>query len=171
MILNRLKEKSNQKSVNKWLAKRQNIINNDKIETVAVLLNEEEFDDFELFREHFRSFNFSKFKIIGFTTNTKLEANKLEAFFNPNDFNWQGKIKNEHLKLFTDTAFDVLICFYKKETSYLNVITAMSKANFKIGLSNHDERLYDLIIDVNTNQIQTFKEEFQKYLNILNKLR
>ena len=46
----------------------------------------------------------------------------------------------------------------------------MSKANFKVGISNTDERLYDLIIDVKPKQFQLFKTEFVKYLNILNKL-
>ena len=44
------------------------------------------------------------------------------------------------------------------------------KANFKIGLSNTDQRLYDLIIDVKPDQFGVFKEELKKYLTVLNKL-
>ena len=60
--------------------------------------------------------------------------------------------------------------YYKNETPELDLITAASKANLKVGLSRKDERLYDLIIDVNPKDIKTFKNELKKYLNILNKL-
>ena len=65
---------------------------------------------------------------------------------------------------------DVLISFYKQESLELNLITALSKANFKVGLARNDERLYDLIMDLKPKEIETFKKEFKKYLNILNKI-
>ena len=52
----------------------------------------------------------------------------------------------------------------------LNLITAASKANLKVGISNEDERLYDLIIDVELKDINIFKQELKKYLNILKKI-
>ena len=52
----------------------------------------------------------------------------------------------------------------------LNLVTAQSKANFKIGLSNNDQRQYDLIIDVKPNEFGLFKKELTKYLTVLNKL-
>jgi hypothetical protein len=74
------------------------------------------------------------------------------------------------LQTFIDTEFDALICFYKEDALELNSVTAQSNANFKIGLSNTDQRLYDLIIDVKPSNFQLFKEELKKYLTVLNKL-
>ena len=64
----------------------------------------------------------------------------------------------------------MLICYYKRDVLQLNLITAASKANLKVGISRNDERLYDLIIDVALKDINIFKQELKKYLNILNKL-
>ena len=172
MILKAFKEKSNQKYVNKLLAARKASVNNVKIKTIAVVLNADEFDDFEIFRQYFKDLNLTspKHKIIAFTNDDKFDNSQWETYFSPKDFGWKGKINNIDLQSFIDEAYDVLIGYYKKETLALNLIVAASKANLKVGLSRNDERLYDLIIDVKPTEIEIFKTEFKKYLNILNKL-
>ena len=90
--------------------------------------------------------------------------------FTPKDFGWNGKIKNVDLQSFVEKDFDALICFYKQNTIELDLITATSNANFKIGISNKDNRLYDFIIDVNPKNFDVFKTELKKYLTVLNKI-
>jgi len=172
MILKAFKEKSNQKYVNKLLAARKAAVNNNKVKTIAVLLNADEYDDFESFRAFFKALELTspKHKIIAYTTDDKLDHNQWDTYYSPKDFGWKGKINNIDLQGFIDENYDVLISYYKAEILPLNLITAASKANLKVGLSRSDERLYDLIIDVKTKDIETFKREFKKYLNILNKL-
>lgn len=172
MILKAFKEKSNQKYVNKLLAARKATVNANKIKTIAVLLNAEEFVDFEVFKVFFKELNLvsPKHKIIAFTLDDKLEHNQWDTYYSPKDFGWKGKINNIDLQTFLDEDYDVLISYYKEEVLQLNLITALSQANLKVGLSRNDERLYDLIIDVKPKNILVFKREFQKYLNILNKL-
>ncbi|WP_299122366.1 hypothetical protein [uncultured Winogradskyella sp.] len=172
MILKAFKEKSIQKYVNKLLATRKSSVSNNKVKTVAVLLNASEFHEFEVFRLYFKELNLTspKHKIIAFTLDDKLEHNKWNTHYSPKDFGWNGKIKNIDLDTFINEPYDVLICFYKKEVLQLDLITAASKANLKVGISKSDERLYDLIIDVDLKEINVFKQELKKYLNILNKL-
>ncbi|WP_296385939.1 hypothetical protein [Winogradskyella sp.] len=172
MILKAFKEKSNQKYVNKLLAARKAAVNNNKVKTIAVLLNAKEYDDFETFKAFFKALNLTspKHKIIAFTTDDRLDHNQWDTYYSPKDFGWKGKINNTDLQDFIDETYDVLISYYKEETLQLNLITAASKANLKVGLSRNDERLYDLIINVKPKEIQIFKREFKKYLNILNKL-
>ncbi|MCT4628654.1 hypothetical protein [Winogradskyella sp.] len=172
MILKAFKEKSNQKYINKLLSVRKAIVNNNKIKVVAVLLNADEFNDSEVFRRYFKDLNLisPKHKIVTFVNDNKYEGSQWETYYTPKDFGWKGKINNTDLQLFIDETFDVLISYYKNETPELNLITASSKANLKVGLSRNDERLYDLIIDVNPKDIEIFKKELKKYLNILNKL-
>ena len=172
MILKAFKEKSNRKYVNKLLTARKTAVNSNKVKTIAVLLNKDEFDDFEVFRRYFKALNLTspKHKIIAFTDDDKFESSQWETYFSPKDFGWKGKINNIDLQAFIDEDYDVLISYYKNESLQLNHITAASKANLKVGLARNDERLYDLIIDVQTKEIETFKTEFKKYLNILNKL-
>lgn len=172
MILKAFKEKSNRKYVNKLLDARNAAVNNNKVKTISVLLNADEFDDFEAFRRYFKELSLisPKHKIIAFTNDDKFESSQWETYFSPKDFGWKGKINHIDLQAFIEEDYDVLISYYKKEDLYLNLITAASKANLKVGLSRNDERLYDLIIDTKPKEINIFKEEFKKYLNILNKL-
>jgi hypothetical protein len=172
MILKAFKDKSNQKYVNKLLNTRVAAVNSNKVKTVAVLLNASEFHEFEVFRVYFKQLGLSspKHKIIAFTLDDKLDHNKWNTHYSPKDFGWKGKIKNIDLQNFIVEPYDVLICYYKNEVLQLNQIAAASKANLKVGISRNDERLYDLIIDVSLKEINIFKLEFKKYLNILNKL-
>lgn len=172
MILKAFKEKSNRKYINNLLATRKSTVNNNEIKTIAVLLNANEFHEFEVFRVYFKALglNSPKHKIVAFTLDDKLEHNQWNTHFSPKDFGWKGKIKNIDLQSFIDEPYDMLVCFYKNPVLQLNLITAASKANFKVGISNEDERLYDLIIDVGLKDINIFKQELKKYLTILKKL-
>jgi len=172
MILKAFKEKSIQKYVNKLLATQKSAVSNTKVKTVAVLLNANEFHEFEVFRVYFKELglNSPKHKIIAFTLDDKLEHNKWNTHYSPKDFGWNGKINNIDLETFINEPFDMLLCYYKQEVLQLDLITAASKANLKVGISKNDERLYDLIIDVALKDINVFKQELKKYLNILNKL-
>ncbi|TXE17444.1 hypothetical protein ES692_09200 [Psychroserpens burtonensis] len=172
MILKVFKEKSNQKYINKLLSARQVAVSNNKMNTVGVILSVSEFSDFESFRLFFKSLGIqaAKTKIIAFVEDTK-DSNELwDTYFNPKDFGWKGKINNIDLQIFVDTKFDVLISYYKENHLELNLITASSKANFKVGLTNEDERLFDLMIDVKPKEFSVFKDELKKYLTVLNKL-
>ena len=79
-------------------------------------------------------------------------------------------MKHKDLFYFTETPFDVLICYFLAKDNELKQIAAMSNANFKVGISNEDDRLYDLIIDINTKNFEIFTKELKKYLTILNKI-
>ena len=79
-------------------------------------------------------------------------------------------INNLDLQEFIEMEFDALISYYKKDNIELNYATACSRANFKIGLSNHNQNLNDIIIDINPNFIDIFGKELEKYLIGLNKI-
>lgn len=172
MFLKRFKEKSNQKYINKVLSDRNTSVNGDKIKSVAIILNHDEFHDFEVFKNYLKELNLNapKHKIIAFSADKNSEHSTWDTYFNPKDFGWRGKILNPDLETFINRNFDVLISYYKEDVLELNLIAAASKANFKVGISRRDERMYDLIIDVSPDEISTFKNELKKYLNILNKL-
>jgi len=172
MFLKAFKEKSNRKYINKLLDAPQVANSSNKVSTIAVLLYLDDFTDFEVFRQYFKELDLTspKHKVIAFTKDDKYESNQWDTHFNPKDFGWKGKINNIDLQSFIDESYDCLISYYKKDVLELDLITAMSKAKFKVGLSRGEERLYDLIIDVKPKEIEVFKKELKKYLNILNKL-
>lgn len=172
MIFRAFKEKSNQKHINKLLNSRKVAIHQKKMESVGVILNLNEFGDLEAFRNFFKELDVlpPKTKIITFVEDNKITEKLWDTYFSPKDFGWNGTIKNIELQSFIDTEFDALICFYKQNVLELNLTTALSKSNFKIGISNADPRLYDLIMEVQPSEFKIFKTELKKYLTVLNKL-
>lgn len=172
MILKVFKEKSNQKFIKDLLNARRSVISDAKVQTVGVLLNLEEFDDFESFRAYFKELGLvsPKSKVVAFIEDEKKITNLWDTYFIPKNFGWKGKILSVDLQSFIDTEFDVLISYYKQDRLETNLITALSKAKFKVGLSGLDDRLYDLIIDVPIKNFRTFKFELKKYLTVLRKL-
>ncbi|WP_347922152.1 hypothetical protein [Pontimicrobium sp. SW4] len=172
MFLKRFKEKSNQKYINNILNSRSVIADSRKIESIGIILSFDEFNNYEAFKSLFKEVNIleNKVKFIAFITDEKLTPNNWDAFFNSKNFGWKGKIENVELEEFINTEFDALISYYKEDNLELNMVTALSKANFKIGISGNDERLNDFIIDVKPNEVELFKMELIKYLKVLNKI-
>ncbi|GGI58408.1 DUF6913 domain-containing protein [Winogradskyella haliclonae] len=172
MILKAFKEKSNQKYINKTLSNRSVEVSLDKIKSVGVLLNDSEYCNYEDIEAFIDSLGIvsAKRSFYTFSKQNPENHNQWDAVYGPKDFGWNGKLKNIDLQNFTDTKFDVLICYFLAEENELKQIAAMSKANFKVGISNRDERLYDLIIEVKPKDFEIFKLELKKYLTILNKI-
>ena len=117
MILRAFKEKSNQKYINNLLATRKASVNDNKIITVGVLLNAEEYEDLENFNIFFKSMNLNspKHKILVYSTLDSVVHNQWNSFFGPKDIGWKGKIKNIDLQSFIDETYDVLISYYKED--------------------------------------------------------
>ena len=172
MFLQRFKKKSIQKYINKRLNSRNVSVNNSKIASIGIILNLDEFNNYDTLRQFFNDIGImeNKIKFIAFITDEKLAPNTWDSYFNPNSFGWHGSIKNVELDEFINTEFDALISYYKDDNLELNIVTTLSKANFKIGISKKDPRLNDFIIDVKPNQTTIFKQEILKYLKVLNKI-
>ncbi len=90
-----------------------------------------------------------------------------QTLFTEKNIGWNGAIKSAYLKDFTMQPFDVLISYYKDETSAPYLITAASKAHFKVGIDNGIVGLNDLIVYKERMDFKTFQQELKKYLSIL----
>lgn len=84
------------------------------------------------------------------------------------DFYLLGNLKNESVEKIIQTEFDLLLN-YTNDNLYLNYITAFSKAKFKVGLFNK-QQLFDLVIAIDKDDVNSFHNELEKYLKILNKI-
>lgn len=172
MFLKRFKEKSNQKFLNRLLKERKTSVTHKKVETIGVILNYEEFNDYDAIRLFFKSVGIKEknLKIIAYLNDEKEAPNSWDNFYFFKDFGWHGKILNQSINNFIETKFDVLLSFYSKNCYELSILTAASNANFKIGITDYDERLNDCIIKVSTQEFNIFKQEVLKYLKVLNKI-
>lgn len=173
MILKAFKEKSIKKHMNKLLSERHVNVTDSKLESLGVVFNLDEVDDFEQFRTLSSYLNLlpNKLKIIAFSKKPKDALKSWDVCFSAVDFGWNGVIKNSELQSFLDTKFDALISFYQADIAELKLITTASKAQLKIGVFQPDERLNDIIIKTNIKEFDVFKTEVLKYLTILNKIK
>ncbi len=143
------------------------------VNSLGVILNIDEIDDFELFNSLAKLLKVksNRLKIIAFSQSKKEDLNTWDDCYNPKDFGWRGKIKNPELQEFLKTEFDVLVSYYDTDILELKLITAKSKAKFKVGILQSDERINDLIIKTSLKEFGLFKTETFKYLKILNKIK
>ncbi|MDO6759100.1 hypothetical protein Q4566_02715 [Tamlana sp. 2_MG-2023] len=173
MILKVFKEKSIKKRINKLLSERVVQSDNMVAKTLGVLINVDEFDDVTLFEKLANEIDIqsNNLKIIGFSANKKDESQSFVNCYYLEDFKRNGDIKNIELQTFLDTQFDVLMSYYTEDLLELKFLTVRSKAKFKIGVLQTDERLNDLIIKTKLKEFSVFKTEVFKYLRILNKIK
>lgn len=172
MILKAFREKSNQKFVNNLLENRSQNVQDKKVRHVGVILNQDEFGDPEPFRALFKEFglNSPKNTVVFFCEKEEDKRAQWETYFIAKDFGWSGNLKNSELYQFVEEPFDMLIAFYNENRPELHQIVAMSNANFKVGIHKHDERLFDLILELSVSRFDVFKSELKKYLTILKKI-
>lgn len=173
MFLSAFKENSNKKYLNKLLSNRYVNVDDSKVESLGVIFNMDEVEDFNLFKNLVSKIKIhpNNLKVIAFSKTKRDTLSTWELCFNPEDFGWKGEIKNSELQAFLDKKFDVLISYYLEEEVELKLMTAKSKAQFKIGILQTDPRLNDLIINTNLKEFDVFENEVFKYLTILNKIK
>lgn len=172
MFLKRFKEKSIRKYLDAVLSKRVANVHDGVIHSVGIILNFDEYNNYDRLRSLISEIGVkdNRVKFMAFIDDEKSIPNSWDAFFHPKNFGWKGNITNIELQEFIDEKFDALICYYKNDNLELNYVTALSQANFKIGLNNRDERLYDFIMDIEPDHIQIFENELIKYLKVLKKI-
>ena len=154
------------------LNNRKPSVDSQKIKSVGVILNLEEYDDYDSLRNvlKYLGVNENKIKFVAYVSEKDETLTSWDSYFTPLDFGWNGTISNYDINEFIETDFDALISYYNEDLYELNLITAKSKANFKIGISNKDQRLHDFIINIKSSFIDVFKVELQKYLKGLKKI-
>ena len=172
MFFKRLKSVSIKKNIAKILNQRFKDFRSSKIQSVGIIFDYEAYHDYDFFHDLLKELGIRKnnIRFIAKIDAKKTHPTRWDSFYSLEDFDWLGKCKNQEIDEFVDQPFDVLISYYKTNALELNLITALSKANFKIGLNNEDDRLHDFIIEVDPSKIDIFKTELVKYLTTLNRL-
>ena len=171
MILAGLKKKNLKKYFEKRITKKEGF-NSSKIQTILFIVDENtipKVDFIKQFEDDFKNkecnIDILVFKPI------KEKTDSAENYFFESDFGWNGVLKSNSLKKFVKNDYDLLINYVKQENLYVNTITLLSNSKFKVGRARIDNRLFDLIIDCNLDDLKTFNLEIKKYLEILNKLK
>lgn len=172
MFFKRFKTRSLQKNITLILKSRTKDFQTDKVSSIGIIFDYDSYHNYDFFHELVDDLGIMKNKtrFLALIGDKKNRPNSWDSFFSLENFDWFGRPNNIEIDEFIDQPFDLLISYYNSNKPELNLVTAFSKANFKIGINNEDPRLNDLIIDVLPSKTQVFKLELFKYLTQLNRL-
>ena len=172
MFFKRLKTNSSQKFLTTVLNSRLKEFKSGKIVSVGIIFDYNNFQDYDFFKLMLTDSGISvnRIRFISMIDSLENTPNSWDAFYSKEHFDWLGHCKNIEVSEFVNIPFDLLISYYKPNCYELNIVTAMSKAKFKVGLSSEDKRLHDFILELDPKEKDTFKIEIIKYLKTLNKI-
>jgi hypothetical protein len=172
MFFKQFRTLSLQKNITLILKSRIKNFKSGKVNSVGVIFDYNSYFNYDFFLNLFKELgiNNNRIRFIAMIDLEKNKPNSWDSFFSLDNFDWLGRSKSYEIEEFVEQPFDLLISYYKTNQLELNLVTARSKANFKIGITNEDVRLHDLTIDVDPVKTDVFKIELIKYLTQLNRL-
>ena len=141
----------------------------EKIKSIAIISTEDISTEIDLQKE---------IEIILKARNIKIYSlrkfNKSDKFsykhFTKKNVNWKGQFTEDNFKYFLEEPFDLLIGYFNKNNLYLERAVLESKAEFKVGFTGVNSKLYEIEISEKTQNITGFTSELKRYLQILKKL-
>ena len=95
----------------------------------------------------------------------------INSYFTEKDIDWYGAIQKADFRDFLNEPFDLLIGYFDTKNIFLELAVLKSKATFKVGFSDVNQRLYDMEIAEIPSNIDNFLNELKKYLVILKKMK
>ncbi len=172
MFFKRFKTLLLKKNITKILKSRTKNFHDGKVNSIGVIFDYDSYHDYIFFQDLMTDIGVmkNKTKFIAMIDLEKDRPNSWDAFFSLKNFDWLGRPKSVEIDEFVNQPFDVLISYYNSNKLELNLVTALSKSNFKIGLTDDDARLNDLVIHIDPLKTDIFKTEIIKYLTHLNRL-
>lgn len=135
------------------------VFNFEKAKNIGILWH---IDDKEAFKFMEENLDIGKISLTSlcFRGNNKEE---IPGSFSEKETNWLGFPKTEHVKGFIQTEFDLLINVSLINSFAMVAVSALSKARFKIGVTDGFKNYFDLSIDVSKNPNSLYLAEQQLF--------
>ncbi len=171
MILKGLKRNALKKSIESYIKKRKPQFKEvSSIKSLAVLIDASQsvnvLSVVKLANE--LGVKSERLKVMGYKEDQKeISDDKDAAYYNDRSFGMSGAVKSNSLNEFINKDYDVLINFYSESKLELDYVAAASKAKFKVGFAEIDNRINDLVIGSANQNTNLFISELKKYLKIL----
>ncbi len=172
MLLGKLKEQSLHKSFQKKLQRLADTRTpiSKEIHSVAILTTNSLSLEFDLVNEIKSSFkSVRNVHIYAFRKFKKTDTITYKHF-TEKDFDWSGEVKDTSLESFLENPFDLLIGYFNQKNLYLELAALKSSATFKIGFAKVNDKLYDLVVNEQPGNIDSFMKVIKKYLELLHKI-
>lgn len=111
----------------------------------------------------------NQLNFVEFTNNNRIKKSFPERYLAKTDFNWLGQLKNTEVKSYLEEKYEYVFYFYENDNIFLNLISAQTQANLRIGAGEFPAELINLQIDLKEKNLTLFFEEAFKYLEIIKK--
>ncbi len=142
------------------------------ITSIGVIVDMDKFTEPEKFFEFVEDFKLrpNAVKVIGYKVYYDKNSPYSLPVFSDKDLGWNGDIENSYALEFLSRNYDLLVNYYTKENLMLQLMTIKSKARIRVGFSEVDKEFNDIILSCPLRDFETFKEELQKYLTVMNEI-
>jgi len=171
-MINKVRSFSLKRRINDALKNRDLSQRNSKLEKLGILLDDTFVEEKKYLEKFITTLNLKDKQVVFFhfveadKKMPTLESNQLSK----KQINIKGRILSQDALDFLEIPFDVLIGIFPEDNMWMNLMSARSKAKFKIGFEGMDQRIFDLILNIDPRDAQLFETETIKYLEILNKI-
>ena len=110
MFFNRIKTKSSQRFLTTVLNSRNKEFNSDKIQSVGIIFDYNNFQDYDFFKLMFTDLglNINRLRFIAMIDSEKDQPNSWDAFYSKENFDWLGHCKNAEVNEFVN--FSLTYC-------------------------------------------------------------
>lgn len=173
MILKKIKGRSIDKIINKQL--KQISVPADsgkKIARIGFIINYENGSNLADFYRFAKKLNVkdTDVKFAGYIQKREKGQEYPIPVFSNNSIDWNGQMKERDVVDFMNSGYDLLINYYRVSEISLQLVSALTKADFRAGMGQENEPLNHLLVEVAGNNFESFTDEVVKYLTILNKI-
>lgn len=160
------------KHIKKLLSNGLAAVNNEPIKTIGVLVDGVHFTNKQKLIEAFKKNANGQFKVnlLVYRKKVKKDESVDYAFYTKNDINFSGSFSKGEIDNFVSFPFDLLVNYYDQGNTDLELISALSKAKFKVGFASVNKDLNHFFINTFVEKYDDFIEVLFNYLKILKKI-
>jgi hypothetical protein len=160
------------KYIKKRLSKGLAEVNNDPIKTIGLLIDSTHFSQFDKLINEFKKYSNGQFKINLLVYRKKSKKNEIieYPFYSKSNIGIAGKINKGEIENFIDFPFDLLISYYDYSNPNLELVSALSKAKFKVGFESANQSINHFFVKTYVDEYEDFTKVLFDYLKILKKI-
>ncbi len=113
--------------------------------------------------------NGKKVNLLGFVKNKQKDLSFSFKYFTLNEINWKMVPESAEINQFMNKKFDILINLFFGKNSSIEYISALSKANLRVGPFSDNPNCFDLMIDIpDSKGIDHLIKQVDFFLNRIN---
>ena len=151
--------------------KRKSLVNLNNAKSIGILFDAQNIDEQNLILKYAESLRKKgkKVQLLGYVGDqTELEAFPFDAYSKKN-IDWAGCPKSSQAKDFMDHSFDLLLHIACESNLHTSFISALSKAQLRVGPSVDNTDCYDLMIGASPSTgIKKFIQQMEAVLDKTN---